>query len=61
VDTGDVSALEPAVQFDIQQTGSIKSALFGEEGLFHAVLQGPGKVWRQPLPFSRLAGPRIDF
>jgi len=56
VDTGCIVALEPSVQFDIQQAGGIKSALFGGEGLFFATLQGPGKVWLQSLPFSRLAG-----
>ncbi|MEW6080093.1 MAG: TIGR00266 family protein [Thermodesulfobacteriota bacterium] len=56
VDTGCIVALEPGVQFDIQQAGNIKSALFGGEGLFFATLQGPGRVWLQSLPFSRLAG-----
>nr|WP_268747897.1 TIGR00266 family protein [Pelosinus fermentans] len=56
VDTGCIVAFEPSVQFDIQQAGNIKSSLFGGEGLFFAVLQGPGKIWLQSLPFSRLAG-----
>lgn len=56
VDTGCVVAFEPSVQFDVQQAGNIKTALFGGEGLFFAVLQGPGKIWLQSLPFSRLAG-----
>ena len=56
VDTGCVVAFEPSVDFDIQQAGNIKTALFGGEGLFFAVLRGPGKVWLQSLPFSRLAG-----
>lgn len=56
VDTGCIVAFEPSVQFDIQNAGNIKSALFGGEGLFFAVLQGPGKIWLQSLPFSRLAG-----
>lgn len=56
VDTGCIVAFESSVQFDIQQAGNIKSALFGGEGLFFAVLQGPGKIWLQSLPFSRLAG-----
>jgi uncharacterized protein (TIGR00266 family) len=56
VDTGCVVALEPSVKFDIQQAGGIKTALFGGEGLFFATLQGPGRVWLQSLPFSRLAG-----
>lgn len=56
VDTGCVVAFEPCVQFEIQQAGNIKTALFGGEGLFFAVLRGPGKLWLQSLPFSRLAG-----
>lgn len=55
VDTGCVAALQPSVDFDIQFIGKIKSALFGGEGLFFARLTGPGKVWLQTLPFSRLA------
>jgi uncharacterized protein (TIGR00266 family) len=56
VDTGCVVAFESSVAFDIEQAGNIKTALFGGEGLFFAVLQGPGKIWLQSLPFSRLAG-----
>ena len=56
VDTGCVVAHEPSVRFDIRQAGGIKSALFGGEGLFLASLTGPGKIWLQSLPFSRLAG-----
>lgn len=56
VDTGCIVALEPSVQFDLQQAGGIKTSLFGGEGLFFAKLQGPGKIWLQSLPFSRLAG-----
>lgn len=56
VDTGCIVALHPSVSFDIQQVGGVKSALFGGEGLFFAHLRGPGKVWLQSLPFSRLAG-----
>lgn len=56
VDTGCVVAYEPQVDFDIQQAGGIKTALFGGEGLFFARLRGPGKIWLQSLPFSRLAG-----
>jgi uncharacterized protein (AIM24 family) len=43
------------VTYDIQMVGGLKSALFGGEGLFLATLQGPGRVWLQSLPFSRLA------
>ncbi|MBP2664197.1 MAG: hypothetical protein H6Q71_2145 [Firmicutes bacterium] len=56
VDTGCVVAFEPSVQFEIQRAGNVKTALFGGEGLFFAVLSGPGKIWLQSLPFSRLAG-----
>jgi len=56
VDTGCIVAMENSVQFEIQQAGNIKTALFGGEGLFFATLHGPGKIWLQSLPFSRLAG-----
>jgi uncharacterized protein (AIM24 family) len=56
VDTGCLVALQPSVTYDIQFVGKVKTALFGGEGLFFATLQGPGKVWLQSLPFSRLAG-----
>jgi uncharacterized protein (TIGR00266 family) len=55
VDTGCVVAYQPSVDFDIQYVGKIKSALFGGEGLFFATLTGPGRVWLQSLPLSRLA------
>ena len=55
VDTGCLVALHPSVQYDIQFVGGVKSALFGGEGLFFATLTGPGKVWLQSLPLSRLA------
>jgi uncharacterized protein (TIGR00266 family) len=55
VDTGCVVALTPNVNFEIQYVGKIKTALFGGEGLFFAKLTGPGTVWLQSLPFSRLA------
>ena len=55
VDTGCLVAFEPTVQYDIQFTGGFKNALFGGEGLFLASLSGPGKVYLQSLPFSRLA------
>lgn len=55
VDTGCVVAFQPSVDFDIQYVGKIKSAIFGGEGLFFATLQGPGRVWLQSLPLSRLA------
>ncbi len=55
VDTGCVVAYTPSVNFEIQYVGKIKTALFGGEGLFFAKLGGPGTVWLQSLPFSRLA------
>jgi uncharacterized protein (TIGR00266 family) len=55
VDTGCLVALAPTVTYDIQYVGKVKTALFGGEGLFFATLTGPGKVWLQSLPFSRLA------
>lgn len=56
VDTGCIVAFQPSVDYDIQFVGKIKSALFGGEGLFFATLRGPGRVWLQSLPLSRLAG-----
>jgi uncharacterized protein (TIGR00266 family) len=56
VDTGCIVALQPSVNYDIQLVGGVKTALFGGEGLFFATLTGPGRVWLQSLPLSRLAG-----
>jgi uncharacterized protein (TIGR00266 family) len=56
VDTGCIVAFQPSVAYDIQFVGGIKTAIFGGEGLFFATLRGPGRVWLQSLPFSRLAG-----
>jgi uncharacterized protein (TIGR00266 family) len=58
VDTGCIVALQPSVAYDIQFVGKVKTALFGGEGLFYAMLTGPGRVWLQSLPFSRMAGGR---
>ena len=55
VDTGCIVALQPTVNYDIQFVGKIKTALFGGEGIFFATLTGPGKIWLQSLPLSRLA------
>jgi len=55
VDTGCLVALQPSVTYDIQMVRGVKTALFGGEGLFFATLTGPGHVWLQSLPFSRLA------
>jgi len=56
VDTGCVVAYETSVGFDVRQVGGVKSILFSGEGLFFAELRGPGRIWLQSLPFSRLAG-----
>ncbi len=56
IDTGCVAAMTPDVDFDLVRAGSVKSMIFGGEGVFFAKLRGPGKVWIQSLPFSRLAG-----
>ncbi len=55
IDTGCVVAYTQSVDFEIQYVGKIKTALFGGEGLFFAKVTGPGTVWLQSLPFSRLA------
>ena len=56
VDTGCLVALTRTINYDIEFVGNVKSALFGGEGFFFATLKGPGHVWLQSLPFSRLAG-----
>jgi uncharacterized protein (TIGR00266 family) len=56
IDTGCLAAYTPSIDFDLVMAGGVKSVLFGGEGLFFARLRGPGKVWIQSLPFSRLAG-----
>jgi len=55
VDTGCLVAMTLSVNFEIQYVGKVKTALFGGEGLFFAKVTGPGTVWLQSLPFSRLA------
>jgi uncharacterized protein (AIM24 family) len=55
VDSGCVVAFTQDIDFDIQFVGGVKTALFGGEGMFFATLRGPGKVWLQSLPLSRLA------
>jgi len=56
VDTGCLVALTQTVNYDIEYVGNVKSAIFGGESFFFATLSGPGHVWLQSLPFSRLAG-----
>jgi len=55
VDTGCIVALQPSVNYEIEYVGKIKTALFGGEGLFFATLRGPGRIWLQSLPLSRMA------
>lgn len=55
IDTGCLVAMSQTVNYDIEMVKGIKTALFGGEGIFFATLQGPGTVWIQSLPFSRLA------
>jgi uncharacterized protein (TIGR00266 family) len=61
VDTGCIVAFTQEVNYDIQFVGGIKNTLFGGEGVFFATLSGPGKVWIQSLPISRLAGRMLSF
>ncbi len=56
VDTGCLAAMTSTVDFDLVAAGGVKSMIFGGEGAFFARLRGPGHVWIQSLPFSRLAG-----
>jgi uncharacterized protein (TIGR00266 family) len=55
VDTGCIVAFEECVDYDIEFVGGLKTAFFGGEGLFFAALSGPGTIYMQTLPFSRLA------
>jgi uncharacterized protein (TIGR00266 family) len=61
IDTGCVVAYTAGVDFDIEFIRGIKNWMFGGEGLFFAVLRGPGKVWIQSLPISRLAGRLMQY
>ena len=56
VDTGCLAAMTANIDYDVTSVGGVKSMLFGGEGVFFAQLTGPGTVWIQSLPFSRLAG-----
>ena len=56
VDTGHLALFEPTVQYDIQMVKGIKNILFGGEGLFLVTLTGPGRVWLQTMPMTKLAG-----
>ncbi len=61
IDTGCLVALTQNVDYDIQFVGGIKNSIFGGEGLFFATLRGPGKVWIQTLPISRLASRVLSY
>lgn len=61
VDTGCVVGYTQEINFDIQFIGGIKNSIFGGEGLFFATLRGPGKVWLQSLPVSRLASRILSY
>ncbi|MEY3982666.1 MAG: hypothetical protein RL160_223 [Bacteroidota bacterium] len=61
VDTGCIVAYTQEVNYDIQFVGGIKNTIFGGEGLFFATLRGPGKVWLQTLPVSRLAARILEY
>ena len=61
VDTGCIVAFTQNVDYDIQFVGGVRNTLFGGEGVFFATLRGPGKVWIQTLPISRLAGRILSY
>lgn len=61
IDTGCIVAFSHQVNYDIQYVGGIRNTLFGGEGVFFATLSGPGKVWIQTLPISRLAGRMMQY
>ena len=61
VDTGCVVAYTSGVDFDIEFVKGVKNFMFGGEGLFFATLRGPGKIWLQSLPISRLAGRIMQY
>jgi uncharacterized protein (TIGR00266 family) len=61
IDTGCIVGFTGSVDYDIQFIGGIKNSIFGGEGLFFALLRGPGKVWIQSLPISRLAARILSY
>lgn len=61
IDTGCIVGFTGGIDYDIQMVGGIKNTLFGGEGFFFATLRGPGKVWIQTLPISRLAGRILQY
>src|SRR5947207_2650046 len=56
-----MTAFTNSVDFDIEFVRGIRNWMFGGEGLFFAILRGPGKVWIQSLPISRLAGRLVEY
>ncbi len=61
IDTGCIVGFTGAVEYDIQFVGGIKNTIFGGEGVFFATLRGPGTVWIQTLPISRLASRILSY
>lgn len=61
VDTGHVGMFEPTVGYDVEMVKGFKNVLFGGEGLFFATLTGPGRVWLQTMPMSKLAGALMQY
>jgi uncharacterized protein (TIGR00266 family) len=61
VDTGHVGMFEPTVSYDVEMVKGFKNVIFGGEGLFFATLTGPGRVWLQTMPMSKLAGALMQF
>lgn len=61
IDTGCLVGYSKDIHYDIQFVGGIRNTLFGGEGVFFATLQGPGKVWIQTLPISRLASRILTY
>jgi uncharacterized protein (TIGR00266 family) len=61
VDTGHIAMFEPTVNFDVEMMRGFTNILFGGEGLFLGTLTGPGKVWLQTMPVSKLAGKILQY
>jgi uncharacterized protein (TIGR00266 family) len=61
VDTGCIVAFTSGVSYDIEMVKGVKNVIFGGEGLFYATLRGPGKVWTQTIPISRLASRILSY
>ncbi len=61
VDTGHVGMFEPTVGYDVEMVKGFKNILFGGEGLFFATLTGPGRIWLQTMPMSKLAGAIMQY